>query len=149
MVNSGMSKNLRKTDILTDLWHSLGGLESGVSVDYLLHGLNGEREFCVHGNLDPRLRQVKVAEVGAKLVNRLGEGRRVPADEPGAAATVMLKLSSLGEILLTEQSPQTRHGAIARAGHRIHYRLAVVPALGPDAAGLAWLGIVDWSRRLG
>lgn len=149
MVNAGMSKNLRKTDILADLWHSLGGLESGVSVDHLLHSLNGEREFCVHGDLDPRRRQVKVAEVGAKLVNRLGEGPLAPAGEPGVAATVMLKLSSLGETLLTEQSPQTRHGAIARAGHRIHYRLAAVPALGPDGTGSAWLGIVDWSRRLG
>jgi hypothetical protein len=147
MVKAIMGKNLRKTENLTNLWHRLGGPDNGVSVEGLLRGLNGERDFCVHGNLDPKRRQVQVAEVGANLVNRLGECYRVPADEPGIAAAVMLKLSSLGEKLLAEQSPQIRDGEIARAGHRIHYRLAAVPALDADGGGLAWLGIVDWSRR--
>jgi len=142
-----MDKYSRKTDILTNLWHDLGGAKDGITVDRLLRGLNGEREFCVHGNLDPRQFRVLVAEVGANLVNRLGECYRAPADEPGIAAAVMQKLSSLGANLLAEQRPQLRHGAIARAGHRIHYRLAAVPALDNDGSGPAWLGIVDWSRR--
>ncbi len=140
-------KKSRKTDVLTDLWLSLGGGEKSVTVDSLLQRLNGEREFCVHGNLDSKRRTVQVAEVGANLVNRLGECYRAPSDEPGIAAAVMQKLSTLGQNLIAESGPQSGQGAIARAGQRIHYRVAAVPVVDSESGGAAWLGIVDWSRR--
>ncbi len=143
-----MDKSSRKTEMLTNLWRSMGGAEKSVTVDSLLQRLNGERDFCVHGSLDRRQRTVQVAEVGAILVNRLGESYRAPTDEPGIAAAVMQKLSTLGKHLMAEQGPQMGQGAIARRGQRIHYRVAAVPVLNSDGDGPAWLGIVDWSRRV-
>ena len=98
-----MNKNKCKTEILTNLWYSLGGQENGVCAENLLRSLNGEREFCVHGSLESKQHRVHVAEVGAKLVNRLGECYRAPADEPEFAAAVMQKLSGVGANLLTER----------------------------------------------
>ena len=140
-------KNSRKTEIFTNLWQSMGGADNSVTVDRLLQRLNGQRDFCVHGKLDCKRRTVEVAEVGAHLVNRLGESYRAPTDEPGIAAAVMQKLSTLGKRLMAEQGPQLGQGAIARSGQRIHYRVAAVPVLNSDGNGPAWLGIVDWSRR--
>lgn len=140
-------KNSRKTVMLTDLWQSLGGADNTVTVDSLLKRLNGEREFCVYGELNRKQRTVQVTEVGAHLVNRLGERYRAPTDEPGIAAAVMQKLSTLGNRLMAEHCPQLGHGAIARRGQRIHYRVAAVPVLNSNGDGPAWLGIVDWSRR--
>lgn len=140
-------KNTRKTEMLTNLWQSLGGGDNAVTVDSLLKSLNGEREYCVYGELNRKQRTVQVAEVGSHLVNRLGERYRAPTDEPGVAAAVMQKLSSLGNRLIADQSPQLGQGAIARRGQRIHYRVAAVPVLNSEGNGPAWLGIVDWSRR--
>jgi hypothetical protein len=142
-----MNKNKCKTEILTNLWYSLGGQENGVCAENLLRSLNGEREFCVHGSLRSKHHRVHVAEVGAKLVNHLGECYRAPADEPEFAAAVMQKLSGVGANLLTERRPQLRYGAIARAGRRVYYSLAAVPMLASDGTSPAWLGIADWSRR--
>jgi|GEM_PF-3344163 hypothetical protein len=141
-------KNTRKTELLTNLWQSLGGADNGVNVDRLLKSLNGERDYCVYGELDRKQRTVQVAEVGSHLVNRLGERYRAPTDEPGIAAAVMQKLSTLGNRLIAEQTPQLGQGAIARRGQRIHYRVAAVPVLNSEGDGPAWLGIVDWSRRV-
>ena len=140
-------KNSRKTEMLTNLWHSLGGAESTVTVDVLLKRLNGKREFCVYGELDRKQRTVQVAEVGSHLVNRLGEVYRAPTDEPGIAAAVMQKLSALGSRLMADQSPQLGQGAIARRRQRIHYHVAAVPVLNSEGDGPAWLGIVYWPRR--
>ena len=113
-------KNTRKTETLTNLWQSLGGADNTVTVDSLLKRLNGEREYCVYGELNRKQRTVQVAEVGSHLVNRLGERYRAPTDEPGIAAAVMQKLSTFGNRLIAEQSPQLSQGAIARRGQRIH-----------------------------
>ncbi len=142
-----IDKNTRKTEMLTNLWKSLGGANNTVTVDSLLKRLNGEREYCIYGELNPKQRTVQVAKVGAHLVNRLGERYRAPADEPGIAADVMQKLSTLGNRLMAEHCPQLGQGVIARSGQRIHYRVAAVPVLNSDGDGPAWLGIVDWSRR--
>ncbi len=100
-----MDKISRKTDLLSDIWLSLGGGEMSVPLDSLLQRLNGEREFCVHGNLDRKRRVGQVAEVGTNLVNRLGESYPALSDEPGVAAAVMQKLSTLGQNLIAESSP--------------------------------------------
>jgi hypothetical protein len=139
--------NLRKTDSLTELWHNLGGGSSPVTIDSLLQGLNGERQFCVHGNLDSKRHVVQVAEVGALLVNRLGEGYRAPSGEQGVAEQILKKLSNLGKQLLSEETPIIGQGAIARAGARVHYRAAAVPVINGDSGSAAWFGIVDWSHR--
>ena len=94
--SANKDKNSRKTELLTNLWYNLGGAENSVTVDSLLKRLNGEREYCVYGELDRKQRTVKVAEVGAHLVNRLGERYRAPNDESSIAAAVMQKLSTLG-----------------------------------------------------
>ena len=145
--SANKDKNSRKTELLTNLWHSLGGAENSVSANSLLKRLNGEREYCVYGELDRKQRTVQVAEVGAHLVNRLGERYRAPNDESGIAAAVMQKLSTLGTRLMADQRPQLGQDAIARRGQRIHCRVAAVPVLNSEGDGPAWLDIVDWSRR--
>ena len=50
--SANKDKNSRKTELLTNLWHSLGGAENSVTVDSLLKRLNGEREYCVYSELD-------------------------------------------------------------------------------------------------
>ena len=121
--SANKDKNSRKTELLTILWHSLGGAENSVTVDSLLKRLNGEREYCVYGELDRKQRTVQVAEVGAHLVNRLGERYRAPNDESGIAAAVMQKLSTLGTRLMAEKTAigARRHCAL-RTAHSLPRR---------------------------
>ena len=78
-----------------------------------------------------------MAEVGSHLVNQLGERYHAPTDEPSIAAVVMQKLSTLGNRLIAEQSPQLGQSAIARRGQRIRYRVAAVPVLNSEGDGPA------------